>query len=228
MHARLGHADTLAALLETVSQRNFTGPATEAVAGAREGLWMMRNRPGISYLCGAKALYSLLQWQQPDARGLAVLDAYRSGKNGINLAQLEDLAQRAGMKIRPVYRKDDKIPVPAVIQWKVNHYAAIVEKQANLYHIKDPTFGQDLWLSEEAIHSQASGYFLVPDDALKNGQPVLLAQAEKIYGQGYTASSDEDRTTPCDQVKSKAPCGARPEHGMAWHGMADYDVLPCW
>ncbi len=215
MHARLGHADRVEALLASVQERTFTGPATETVAGAEEGLWMMRHHPGITYLCGAKALYSLLEWQHPGAGGLAVLDAYRSGKNGISLAQLTDLARRAGMEYYPVYSQE--IPVPSVIHWKVNHYAAIVARQGDLYQVKDPTFGRDLWLTQAAIDSQASGYFLVPDG--RDGQPVQLAQAERIYGQGYTASSDQDRTTPCDQVKSKAPCdGTKPT------GMAHYDV----
>ncbi len=217
MHARLGHARQLESLLQSVQGRPFTGPATEAVAGAREGLWMMRHRPGISYLCGAKALYSLLDWQQPGAQGLAILDAYRSGENGIQLSQLATLAQQAGMKVRPVFGHG--IPVPSVIHWKVNHYAAILEKQGDWYHVKDPTFGSDLWLTEPALRSQASGYFLVPESSAANWQSVSRAQAEQVYGQGYTASSDPDRTTPCDQVKSKAPCdGSQPI------GMAHYDV----
>ena len=221
MHARLGHADRVATLLAIVKNRTFTGPATEAVAGAREGLWTMRNNPGIAYLCGPKALYSLLQWQQPDAKGLRLLDAYRSGANGVSLAELEALAERADMHYRPAYRATDAaIPVPSVIHWQVNHYAAIVEKRGELFHVKDPTFGQDLWLTKEAIDTQASGYFLVPKNDKNNWQPVAMAQAESVHGQGYTGSSDQNRTTPCDQVKSKAPCDGSPKQ----RGMADYDV----
>jgi hypothetical protein len=38
MHARLGHADRLAALFDDIGQRAVTGPATEALDGAKEGL----------------------------------------------------------------------------------------------------------------------------------------------------------------------------------------------
>jgi RHS repeat-associated protein len=208
------------ALLASVGNRRFTGPATAAVAGAREGLWTMRNNPGIAYLCGPKALYSLLQWRKPEAKGLAVLDAYRSGKHGVSLAELESLAKRAGMPYRPAYRAAGAIPVPSLVHWKVNHYAAIVEQQGDRFHVKDPTFGEDLWLTEATIDAQASGYFMVPEEEKKTLQPVALAQAEAVHGQGYTASSDKDRTTPCDQVKSKAPCDGSPKQP----GMADYDV----
>jgi YD repeat-containing protein len=223
MHARLGHAEQVETSLDNVKKRQFMGPATAAVSGAEEGLWMMRNNPGISYLCGPKALYSLLNWQQPGAEGLSILDAYRSGENGVSLSELGQLAEKADMNVHSLYRvKGIEIPVPSVIHWKVNHYAAIVEKQGDLFHVQDPTFGQDLWLTEETVNDQSSGYFMVPDNlsiADENWQPVAMAQAESVYGQGYTASSDEDRTTPCDQKKSKDPCGVINETGMA-----DYDV----
>nr|WP_305907736.1 RHS repeat-associated core domain-containing protein [Methylomarinum sp. Ch1-1]MDP4520512.1 RHS repeat-associated core domain-containing protein [Methylomarinum sp. Ch1-1] len=227
MHARLGHADRVESLLASVKGRAFTGPATAAVAGAEEGLWMMRNHPGVTYLCGPKALYSVLKWQQPDAEGLQVLDAYRSGVNGVNLLELGQLAEQAHMPYRTVYRNaGQSIPVPSVIHWNVNHYAAIVEKQGDLYHIQDPTFGQDLWFSADAINAQASGYFLVPDSGIELGadwQPVTIAQAESVYGQGYTASSDPNRTTTCDVKKSKQPCNSidQPDGKV---GMAYYDV----
>jgi hypothetical protein len=60
MHARLGHADQLAALFNDVGNRPISGPATEAITGAKEGLWTMRNDPGIAYLCGPMALKNLL------------------------------------------------------------------------------------------------------------------------------------------------------------------------
>jgi hypothetical protein len=60
MHARLGHAERLASLLEETNGRHVTGPATEALAGGKEGLWMMQHNPGVAYLCGPMALKSLL------------------------------------------------------------------------------------------------------------------------------------------------------------------------
>jgi len=228
MHARLGHADRVESLLASVKGRAFTGPATAAVAGAEEGLWMMRNNPGITYLCGPKALYSMLKWQQPDAEGLQVLDAYRSGVNGVNLIELGQLAEQANMQYRTVYRAaGQSIPVPSVIHWRVNHYAAIVEKQGELYHIQDPTFGQDLWFTADAINAQASGYFLVPESDIRLGgdwQAAPIAQAENVYGQGYTASSDPNRTTTCDAKISQQPCNNIDQPNGTGGGMAYYDV----
>ena len=38
MHARIGHADRLTELFAEVEGRTVTGPATEALTGAKEGL----------------------------------------------------------------------------------------------------------------------------------------------------------------------------------------------
>ncbi|RLA50747.1 MAG: hypothetical protein DRR42_12260 [Gammaproteobacteria bacterium] len=225
MHARLGHADKVEALLATVENRSFSGRATEFVSGARESVWIMRNKPGISYLCGSKALHSLLDWQQPGAKGLSVLDEYRSGEQGINLSKLQSLAEQADMHYRLAYRETSEIPVPSVIHWKVNHYAAIVEKKGGLFHVKDPTFGQDLWLTAEAINNEASGYFLVPENNQKSWSQVQVAQADLVYGQGYTGNNDKDRTTCRDAKKSKAPCDGNDKASKSGEsGMADYDV----
>ena len=130
MHARLGHADQVETLLASVKGRSFTGPATAAVAGAEEGLWMMRNNPGITYLCGPKALYSLLKWEHPDAAGLQVLEAYRSGEHGVNLVELGKLAEQAGVGYRTVYRASGQtIPVgkfQASCRLNVKSHAAIL------------------------------------------------------------------------------------------------------
>lgn len=44
MHARLGHADRLAALLQDIGNRPVSGPATEAVDGAKQGIGMKLTR----------------------------------------------------------------------------------------------------------------------------------------------------------------------------------------
>src|SRR5262249_7768894 len=59
MHARLGRTAELDALLKSVEGRAFSGPATERISGAREGLWNMENRPEIAFRCGPAALHQI-------------------------------------------------------------------------------------------------------------------------------------------------------------------------
>ena len=60
--------------------------------------------------------------------------------------------------------------------------------------IKDPTLGGDLWVSRQALRGEASGYVLVPEGRLARGyQPVTLAEAERVYGRGYTSEFRRER-----------------------------------
>ncbi|MFA6701023.1 MAG: hypothetical protein WCS28_12745, partial [Thiomicrospira sp.] len=69
--------------------------------------------------------------------------------------------------------------------WKVNHYAAILGENEGRYHIQDPIFGQDLWVTRAAIDDEASGYYLVPSKKLDHGwQKIQVAEADRLYGMG--------------------------------------------
>ena len=226
MHARLGRAEAVADLLESVKGREFTGPATEAVSGAHEALWTMKNDPGLAYLCGPKALQSLVPTLvssspqlQPHA---SVLAEYRSPAQGVSLSALQTLANEANMDYQMVFRKaGDSIPVPSLVHWKVDHYAAIVSESDGLYHVKDPTFGDDLWLTADAINHEASNYFMVADNRIAglgaDFGSVDAVAASTVFGRGQTGSSDASRTAPCDKKISSGSCTSN-------KGMARYDV----
>jgi len=55
-----------------------------------------------------------------------------------------------------------EVIVPALVHWKVGHFAALVAKQNDKYLMKDPTFGDELWLTQEAIDEEATGLLPVP------------------------------------------------------------------
>jgi RHS repeat-associated protein len=202
MHARLGHADRLATLFEEIGERPASGLATEALAGAREGLWMMRNNPGVAYLCGPLALRNLLLFQNADPATVRILDEYRSGPHGVTLAEVGRLAQQLNLPYKLAYRESNQaIPVPSIVHWKVNHFAAVIEEVNGRYHIKDPTFGTDLWVTHKAIESESSGYFLIPSENIKAGfREVSLAEAKDVRGMGFTATNDQSATRPSDET----------------------------
>lgn len=209
MHARIGHADQVAALLKELDNRPVTGPATEAVDGARQGLWMMRNNPGVAYLCGPMALRSLLLSERSSPASLRFLSEVRSGTQGFTLAQVAQLADRAKLSYKLVFRSADQpIPVPSLVHWKVSHFAAIVGEQDGRFHVQDPTFGSDLWVTQSAIESEASGYFLVPNDQREAWRSVGLKEADQVRGMGYTnsnlptATTDQDDTTSDDNPQT--------------------------
>ena len=219
MHARIGHADRVAALLEEAAKRPLGGPATEAITGAKEGLWMMQNEPGVAYLCGPMALKSILALNDPKSSGIPILEQVRSSKNGVSLREVDRLAREVGLPYVMARREGDTpLPLPAVVHWKISHYAAVVGEQNGRYHIIDPTFGNDLWIPKTVLNQESSGYFLIPKDKFGAGwAKVASAEADKIHGMGYTGSNNPTRTTPCDNKNSNTCSNGT-------KGMATYDV----
>ncbi|MHA6833717.1 discoidin domain-containing protein [Ralstonia pseudosolanacearum] len=201
MHARIGHADRVTALLEEAQARPLQGPATEAIAGAREGLWLMRNEPGVAYLCGPMAIKNILEFQGADRSLIARISAVRSSPHGVTLDTVGKLAQQVKLPYTIARRSPGTpIPLPAVVHWKINHYAAIVAEENGQYHLKDPTFGRDLWISKEALEAETSNYFLISKQAAKQPgwKTVAQAEAKQVFGMGATTAVDETRLTPND------------------------------
>ncbi len=201
MHARLGHADALEALFKDLGDRKVTGPATEAITGAREGLVVMRTDPGIAYLCGPMALKNLMLAEHAPYKDVAFLDAVRSGPHGVTLRQVSELATKAKLQHTVVFRTPAQpVPVPSIIHWRVSHFAVIVGEDGTRFHVIDPTFGTDLWITKSAIDAESDGYFLVPTRsnvtlAWRQAPPAETAQ---VIGMGYPSSSEPGATCPCD------------------------------
>ncbi|HWY53045.1 MAG TPA: RHS repeat-associated core domain-containing protein [Terriglobales bacterium] len=211
MHARLGHADRLAALFQEIGDRPVSGPATESLTGATEGLWTMRNDPGVAYLCGPMALKNLLLSENASAERVRFLDEYRSSPQGVTLAEVGRLAEQAKLPYKLAYReKNQPIPVPAIVHWKVSHFAVVIGETNGRFHIKDPTFGTDLWVTRGALESESSGYFLIPSEKLGTGlREVGFQEASNIRGMGFTGSNDPSATSPSSDtaMPQSSNCG---------------------
>ena len=209
MHARLGHVEELEKLLAEIGDRPLYGSASEAVAGAREGLWHMRNEHAVAYRCGPAALTSIVESARQGTgamtpalsrvsdQTLKLLRGYPSGPSGVFMDEVAALADKTGLGLVPAQREGNaEIPLPAVVHWKVNHYAAIVGKQNGLYHVIDPTFGRDQWMSRAALDSESSGMFLIPAEraSTTGWTQVAAVDTRRYYGRGYLTSVDQDDT----------------------------------
>lgn len=97
--------------------------------------------------------------------------------------------------------------VPAVVHWRVGHFGAILREQDGTFHLKDPTFRNDTWLSAHALDQEASGYFLVPTGPLPKGwSRATIAEASTLYGKGYTDNNDDDDTCEDCEKRPKPEC----------------------
>jgi hypothetical protein len=227
MHARLGHQERLATLFKEIGSRQVTGPATEALTGAMEGLSIMRGAPGIAYLCGPMALKNLLLSQGASIERVQFIDDYRSGVHGVSLAQVAGLAEKAQLPHRLIFRSANQpIPVPSIVHWKVSHFAAIIGEQDGRFHIQDPTFGNDLWMTRAALESESSGYFLVPGRGGSEGwRAVSASEANQVRGVGYTSSNEAGATKTNDiMAKSCPPSSSEDSPTPVSPHICDYNI----
>lgn len=194
MHARVGHEKEMEAVLADIGERRMGGNAVDIVQGVHEILYGIRNNVGYAYLCGPMALKNVLLALDATPEQIKVAEDARSGPHGFSLEQLAQLADNAQLKYSLIKREAGQpIPVPSIVHWNVNHYAALTEMRDSNYVMQDPTFnnGGLTVLTARAIDSEASGYFLVPDSVVKANptagwQKIAKdsAEAKAVYGMG--------------------------------------------
>ncbi|MCC5847776.1 MAG: hypothetical protein JJU29_06735 [Verrucomicrobia bacterium] len=216
MLARLGRRAELETLLEEIGDRKLTGRAGQELRNAREGLHFMRVRPDIAFLCGPTALQTLHR-REHGRHHPQLLDA-RSTARGVSLAALVDLAAESGMALQAARRDPGAvILVPAVVHWKLDHYAALTETRGGRHHIEDPTFVENFWMDVETLDAEASGYFLVPAGPLPKGwHSVPPDEAAEIWGKGFVQARDTSTTRRSDQQT--------PQNNSCGFGMAVYSA----
>ncbi len=213
LSARLGLDERLESLLEELNGRAVRGPATERITAAREGLWQMRHQPEDSFRCGPYALSHLGRADgASDAASRKILET-RTSPKGMSLTQLGELAGRLKMNYRLARREPGaRVPVPAIVHWKVGHYGALVGEKNERYLLKDPTLsaqaGGEGWVGRGALDSEASGYFLIRQGPLPPGwNSVTGKEAESVWGRGFTTGQNPDGNGPNDPKGGGGGCG---------------------
>lgn len=216
MNARLGRMDRLEAIFAEIEGRNVRGPGKINLDAARQGHWMMEHKPEKAFKCGPYALARIQAF-----RGTSELDpriaSFPSTQQGTSLAQIAGLANELGMGYRMAKRKPGaKLVLPSVVHWKVGHFGALLRKEGERYLVEDPTFQEDIWVTEAALESETTGYFLVPDGKLPAGwQSVDAAEGKSVWGKGHIQGKDPGGTGPPDpQTPPPPPC----------NGLAQYTI----
>lgn len=210
MHARIGRFERLEELFREIEGREITGAATERIAGARQGLWSMRNEPWRAFRCGPMALDRIRKFLNPQDVGDNRLQESKSTQQGFPLDQLCELSKSIGMGYQMARRRPGaRVVLPSVVHWKIGHYAALIREEGGKFLLQDPTFGNDAWISAAALDSEASGHFLIPPGSLLPGWSSITAEeARTVWGKGETSDNDDDHTTDDDE-KGKDDCDSQ-------------------
>ena len=226
MYCRVGRVDDAKALVTQLDGRPLHGLSANMVVQARQCIARMETHPANSFKCGPYALLNVLNFLHlltPQAN--ATLMGYATTAQGTSLAQVGDLARQLGLKMQPARRAaGTALPLPAVVNWKLNHYGALLEQKGDRYLLVDPTFGTSQWIPADAVAQESSGYFLVPADVpLPAGwTAVEPKEAGTVWGRGDSTVFDTNATGPSDP---KSRCSSRVDsYGHPLPGMAVWDI----
>jgi YD repeat-containing protein len=198
LNARLGRFDELEQLFNEIDGRDVRGSASQKVSGARQALWLMKNKPGQSFLCGPLALNEILAYGKAQHEMPKPIELCWSTIKGTNLAAMKELAVQVGMNMQVAFRTPGSAVItPALVHWKVGHFAALVAQDGDRILMRDPTFGTELWLSRATLDEEASGFFLIRNSVLGSGwRAVEEAEARDVWGKGQVAGIDPDDYPP--------------------------------
>jgi RHS repeat-associated protein len=209
----LGRIEKLKELVAVGDQWHFVDVQDyNKYQGAKGSFYLMRLHPEMAYRCGTFALKEVGGMMQPENQSLESLVEVPSPTNGFSMAGLVDIAKQYGLDVVAVRRPSGQdLVVPSVIHWRQNHYAAVLKHKDDLYLVSDPTFGQQKWLSAEAIDEEASGEFIIPAALQTNGWPQLaLNEAKSIHGMGLPNNINDGKDKGCKPGGPCPPCTGMP------------------
>jgi RHS repeat-associated protein len=193
LNARLGRFEELRALFQEIEGREIGGSAEQKLNAARQGLFMMEDRPTEAFVCGPMALDRILAYKKANYIRDPKILAVRGTTKGTSLLQIRNLSVDLNHPMQMAKREsaDAPILVPAMIHWKAGHFAAIVDQAPGRLLIHDPTFGEELWISRRAFDDENSGYFLVESGPLPQGwHNVTDEEGANVWGKGPTNISN--------------------------------------
>jgi hypothetical protein len=190
--ASLGRLEELEPLIETYRFRIMAEPHLAQIwRRTAEAVYHMKKKPGIAYKCGVYALNNVARHLQ--GRRVGGLSEIPSPESGFTLAELAAFSAEFKIGVGPAFREEGAdFVIPSVVHWRQNHYAAVVAEQDGMFLIEDPTFLGSIWMDEETLAAEASGYFLIPEGLhLPGWRPVGSQEAGQIFGKGYPQAMDD-------------------------------------
>ncbi|HEY5791938.1 MAG TPA: hypothetical protein VIS74_01490, partial [Chthoniobacterales bacterium] len=200
LHSRLGHLERLEALKKELGDRKLSGSAETKALNGWEAVWLMKSHPEASYRCGPLALGRVIALKKGDPK--VVVDEgvkdFLSTARGTSLEQVYEASRALGGGYQMAKRGPGAaMLLPAVVHWKVGHFAAVTGRHGPNYVVQDSTFDDQFVFSEEALDEEASGYFLVPEGPLPPGwTPVGKEEAEKVWGKGQPGNTQDKKNCP--------------------------------
>jgi RHS repeat-associated protein len=218
MNSRLGRYDRLIALFAEIKGRKVVGPPAEILLGAKEAMGLMAKHPEESYRCGPLAIESILKAKKLTPATEAIITRYKSTAKGISMDNVKNLADAVGLHYQLAFRSPGaQVIIPAVVHWKVNHYAALLRRRNGRIVGEDSTFMDAISITSKALDAESDGYFLVPAGKLPPGwRAVNIEEASAVWGKGVSTSCLSSATTCHDNTSGGdgSGCNGMPRYQM--------------
>jgi len=234
MYARIGEMEKLSALFEETKERSIGGSMGARLETGRAALAVMRTTPHLAFRCGPLAVASVLETVRPEAMFDEALPDAQSTIEGTSLSQISRLAGTLGLGMRMAFRPKEtvqgaadepKFPTPSVVHWRAGHFAALVRVSGDRYLVKDPTFGSETWVSERAIETETTGFFLVK--GVPNGwREVSPGEGGTVFGKGAPSHNDPNAYAPEDADDQECSPGMAKHRFFPLHGAIGLMDLP--
>ncbi|HEY1052757.1 MAG TPA: RHS repeat-associated core domain-containing protein [Prosthecobacter sp.] len=229
MNCRVGRVAEAKALLAELGDRPLSGLNATMIDVSRKAVVQMETMPKDCFKCGPFALSSILAHDKKHTSAtMNVVTEFPTTAQGTSLAQVKELANtQLGMEMQAAKRLTAQAPIlfPAVINWKLNHYGALLNKDEDRYLMADPTFGTSQWIGADAINQESSGYFLVPAGPLPEGWAAVDdAEAATIWGRGDCAVGDGNGTGKNDPKKGGKGGGCGMAGWSIHHSLASLNI----
>ena len=192
LNASLGRVERLEPLLAEIQNRSVSGSAGEKIDDAKQGLAWMKKHPADGYRCGPLAVEAMRAHSKKKITFSLLIKTEPSSPKGTSLTQIYKLSNKVGLNLQMAKRSPGSAVItPAVIHWKVGHFAAAVANKNGLIQLHDPTFGGDVWVTQQALDSEADGYSLVQSGNLPSGwTSVEAAEGDTVWGKGPPSMND--------------------------------------
>ena len=200
---RLGRKEALRALLDQVESWDLSGAAHEARFQGKVNLWFLDNRAEQNVFCGFGAVNAISKRRSegaifPDVHSEEEKQVFI--RDGLSLYELKAHCEEGGLEYQMVKRLSGSgIPVPSVIHFRFQHYAALTESLGKYgVRLEDEHLKFNGPVLPEILNEQASGYFLVPRGvALPDGFTVVAeAEAKQVFGRHCVHGRDDEGVNP--------------------------------
>src|SRR5437867_8418838 len=98
------------------------GSPAEKLRGAKQGLWLMQNKPEDAFRCGPFALERILAFQSSNYKLDEQIVHSQSTVHGMSLTEVWKLSEKLNMHMQMAVRTGDgAFLLPSVVHWRAGH-----------------------------------------------------------------------------------------------------------